>query len=175
MTLRIFTFIWISMVVFSCATTTVQSNKIPLLQYEARAMEGKVGVSGTVLFLIFSYGANSNEVIARCKRDALHAVLFRGIPGSNYRYPLIDNPDLMYEQSDYFKTFFAVKDLKTFEEDTSAIPYYLNYVVHRAEIPIDPANVTDYGAYKKMGVPVSVNIDLLLSKLTKDDIVEKVW
>ncbi|TRX46487.1 hypothetical protein FNH22_30735 [Fulvivirga sp. M361] len=150
-----------------------QKNKISSLSYEVKAIPGKSGVKGTVLFKVFSYGKNASEAIERGKRDAVHAVIFRGIPASNYSRPLIDDPDLMFDEAKYFKSFFGVKDLNSWQREKKAAPSYLNYVSYMDHVTINPEDITDLGKTKKIGVPVQVNVELLRSKLAKDGFIKK--
>ncbi len=150
-----------------------QRNKASSLEYEVKPLPGKVGTKGTVLLKVYSYGKNAKQAIERGKRDAVHAVIFRGVPGSNYSRPLIDDPDLMFDEEKYFKKFFGVKNLKSWDREKNAAPSYLNYVIYRDDITIDPNDVTDLGKKKKIGVPIQINVELLRKKLAKDGFVKK--
>lgn len=156
-----------------CVVSHAQKGKISSLDYEVKAIPGKSGVKGTVLFKVYSYGKNAKEAIARGKRDAVHAVIFRGIPGSNYRRPLISSPDRMFEEAKYFKKFFGVKDLNSWRREKKVAPTYLNYVTYRDDITINPDDVTDLGNTKKIGVPIQINVEQLRKKLAEDGFIKR--
>jgi hypothetical protein len=143
------------------------------------------GVQGTVNFKVSSYGYDPDDALERCKMDAVHAILFKGIPGSNQERPLITNPDAFQKHRDYFATFFGIKDSKDISTTSMSIfgrirllpgnaqgPYRL-YVSFSNDGSINPNDRTKVDNRYKVGVPVSVNVNLLRTRLEQDGILRK--
>lgn len=145
------------------------------LNYEVRPMEQ--GKQGTVLFKIYSYGFNSRQAVDRAKMDAVHAVLFKGIPGSNSEKPLVDANTLEKNKA-YFVNFFGGEDeinqytigqIRT-KEGSRQGPYRI-YVTESGDGSVeDRAKVN---GMVKVGIPVTVNIDGLRRQLETDGIIRK--
>lgn len=154
--------------------SAAMAQKPGVLDYEVRPIKitPKQGVS---IFMVYSIGKNSSEILERAKRDAIHAVLFKGVPGDPLAdKPLINDPAIMYEDSKYFTEFFGVKDFKKWKEDKGSRALYLLYVTYKDDVPVDPDCVTDLGGgLKKMCFPVVVNHAQLREKMEKDGYTKK--
>lgn len=70
-----------------------------------------VGVNdaGSVNIKVFSYSKKPKIAIEAAKRNAVHAIIFKGFPRGKCqkKAPLARNPNLENEQKDFFKEFFA--------------------------------------------------------------------
>ncbi|MVZ65229.1 hypothetical protein GQF61_05140 [Sphingobacterium sp. DK4209] len=73
-------------------------------QYEVQFV--RTGVEGTTLFKVFSYGKNEKQCLENAKRNAIKAVIFNGIPGSDLQKPLASDPNASEVHKDYFQSFF---------------------------------------------------------------------
>lgn len=145
------------------------------LNYEVKPMEQ--GKQGTVMFKIFSYGNTSRQGIDRAKMDAMHAVLFKGIPGSNSTRPLVDASTLE-KNKEYFVNFFGgANEINQYSlgyikirEGSHEGPYRL-FVTESGDGSIeDRVKVNNM---VKVGVPVVINLDELRRKLEQDNIIRK--
>lgn len=104
----------------------------------------RTGVEGTVLFKVFSYGKNYDKALENAKPNAVKAVIFKGIPGSDISIPLVNEYELSTSQRQFFEDFFKSGN-------------YLNYVSISGDGSVDPSDVLKVkrGQYK-VGVVVSV-------------------
>jgi len=101
------------------------------------------GVDGTILFKIFSYGKNEDQAIQNAKSDALKAVMFKGIPGSDLVSPMVRDLSAIETHKDFFQTFFKTEQ-------------YLQYVSISGDGTIDGEDRLKVGKRYKIGVVVSV-------------------
>lgn len=145
------------------------------LNYEVKALEQ--GKQGTVMFKVFSYGNTARQAIDRAKMDAMHAVLFKGIPGSNSVRPLVDLATLESNKK-YFVDFFGgANEINQYslgyikiKEGSHEGPYRL-YISESSD-----GSITDRLSVNnmvKVGLPVVVNLDELRRKLEQDGIIRK--
>ncbi|MFY9116084.1 MAG: hypothetical protein WBK97_06860 [Bacteroidales bacterium] len=105
----------------------------------------RTGLEGTTLFKIFSYGKNYETALENAKPDAIKAVIFKGIPGSDSARPMVREYDLSRSQRDFFTEFFDNK-------------YYLNFVTISGDGSVDPGDVIRISRNEyKVGVVVSVH------------------
>lgn len=74
--------------------------------YEA-VYGGTQGVDGTTMVKVTAKGKKAEEAVENCKKYAVHAIMFRGIPGSNMAKPIITEPNAETKNVDYFNKFFA--------------------------------------------------------------------
>jgi len=76
--------------------------------YEVECMG--TGADGTQLIKVWGFGNKPDEAVYQAKKNAVHAVIFKGIrggkPGCMTR-PLVTTPGAEQMHSDYFNTFFA--------------------------------------------------------------------
>ncbi len=145
------------------------------LNYEVKAMEQ--GKQGTILFKVFSYGNTTRQGIDRAKMDAMHAILFKGIPGSNSTRPLVDL-SVLEANKKYFVDFFGgATEINQYslgyikiKEGSHEGPYRL-YVSESGDGSVeDRLKVNNM---VKVGIPVTVNLDLLRRRLEDDGIIRK--
>jgi hypothetical protein len=70
-----------------------------------------VGVDGTYLVQVTSYGKNVQDAVVQAKKDAVHGVLFRGFIGKAgecmSQKPIITNSAIENEKKDFFDDFFS--------------------------------------------------------------------
>ncbi|MFN5324400.1 MAG: hypothetical protein ACK5C5_05745 [Bacteroidota bacterium] len=76
--------------------------------YEVECMG--TGMDGTQLLKVWGYGKKPDEAIIQAKRNAVHAVVFKGIyagkPGC-MKNPLVTEPNAQQKHSEYFDSFFT--------------------------------------------------------------------
>lgn len=146
--------------------------------YETEALEQ--GKKKTVLLKVYSYGESVDEAIERAKMDAVHAVIFKGIPGSNVEDPLVDDPQkAQKEHSEFFKEFFGVELLDKRLREKGGVRYgpksadYRLYVERSNDGSINPEDRVKVDGGYKVGVAVSVNHASLRKRLEKEGIVKE--
>lgn len=70
-----------------------------------------VASDGTYIIKVFSYSKNKNVAVEQSKKNAVHGVIFRGIPQSEVgcvrQPPLARHPNLEEKNRGFFKTFFS--------------------------------------------------------------------
>jgi len=151
------------------------------LNYEVVPMTQST--EGNVNFKVFSYGYDADDALERCKMDAVHAVLFRGIPGSSQEKPLIPNIEAFQQHKEYFAAFFGVnsKDISstavTIFGRIRLLPGYANgpyrmYVNYSGDGTINPNDRMKVDNRYKVGVGMSVNVSMLRKRLEKDGILK---
>lgn len=117
------------------------SSDFASMNYEVQFI--RTGVDGTILFKIFSYGKNEDQSIQNAKSDALKAVMFKGIPGSDLVSPMVRDLSALETHKDFFQTFFQTQQ-------------YLQYVSISGDGSIDGEDRIRVGKKYKIGVVVSV-------------------
>jgi hypothetical protein len=122
-----------------------KKNPAAFYDYEVECMG--TGRDGTQLMKVWGYGRKANKAIEQAKKNAVHAVIFRGIaagkPGCMQR-PLATRPGTEQQHRQYFETFFA---------DGGK---FLNYVAVTSDGSIDPRDRLKVGREYKIGVVVTV-------------------
>lgn len=63
---------------------------------------GKTGKQGTVMFKVWSYSKKDNIAISQADKNAVHAVLFKGVGTTR---PIVD-PSTAEKHADFFDRFF---------------------------------------------------------------------
>lgn len=157
---------------------TFQCSKKLSYQYETDALEQ--GEQGTVMFKVYSYAGNVDAAIERAKMDAVHAVLFKGVPGTNVEDPILNEPAKTQEEnSEYFKKFFGVEILQERVREKGGLRYgresadYRLYVKRSDDGSISPQDRMKVNGGYKVGVKVAVNHKQLRKRLEKDGIVKE--
>ncbi len=155
-----------------------QCNKELSYNYETESMEQ--GEKGTVMFKVYSYGKSVEDAVQRAKMDAVHAVLFKGIPGSNVEDPLVkDQAEAQKKHTKFFKEFFGVELLDKRVREKGGVRYgpksadYRLYVERSGDGSISPEDRVKVDGGYKVGVPVSVNHSRLRKRLEKEGIVKE--
>ena len=124
----------------------------------------KVGVDGTKFVKVWGFGKTVDQAIMNAKENAVHACIFRGIPGNATAMstpPICPNPDTMVSNEDYFQNFFSAGG-----------PYlaFVNMTTDGVPSGTDKRKVQ--GGYK-VGIYVQVMYDNLKRKLEHDGIARK--
>ncbi len=167
-------FAW-AIILSSCGSGKEITVPVDHTNYEVHG-EGQ-GVQGTALIKVYSYGYTVDNAIEKAKMDAVHAVLFKGIPGSNIAQPLVKTGYDAHKA--YFDDFFGLYKIKAGKRTkidpfditkTFNAPYKL-YVQLSNDGSIDPADRMKVGRFYKVGVTVLVNVEQLRKKLEKDGII----
>jgi hypothetical protein len=98
-------------VTFSKCTTTRNQKKMAgylISNYEVECMG--TGMDGTQLLKVWGYGKNPDKAIIQAKKNAVHAIVFKGIntgkPGCMQR-PLVNEPGSEIKNRNFFETFFT--------------------------------------------------------------------
>lgn len=128
-------------------------------EYEVQFI--RTGVEGTILFKIYSYGKNEKECLEKAKRNAIRAVLFSGIPGSDLQRPMVPEAGAEDLYLDYFNAFFR-KSGK-----------YLNYVSISTDGSIDSNDRMKVGRKVKVGIAVAVQKSSLRKELESAGVIKK--
>ena len=136
-----------------------QRNSNPDNEYEVQFL--RTGVEGTILFKIYSYGKKEDDCITNAKRNAVRAVIFDGIPGSDMQKPLVTEAGAEELYKDYFNVFFK-KNGK-----------YLRYVSISTDGSIDSNDRLKVGKRVKVGIAVSVQKAALRKELESAGIIRK--
>ena len=126
-------------------------------RYEAEAAVGQA-VQGYTLIKVYSYSKDKNTALKQAGKNAVHAVLFRGVAdyvnGSTRikgQKPIIPNVLVYDENPEYFKEFF---------KDGGQYQRYIQMVNNG--VP-DAGDIIKVGKEYKVGVKVLVNKDALRS------------
>lgn len=146
-----------------CLTHTysyAQKKEPKLMEDEYEVQFLKTAVEGTILFKIFSYGKNEEDCIANAKRNAIKAVIFNGIPGSDLQKPLTTDVGALATHKDYFTVFFQNNGK------------YLQYVSLSTDGSIDSNDRLRVGKYTKVGIAVLVQKNALRNELEKAGIIK---
>jgi|JFJP01.1.fsa_nt_gi hypothetical protein len=105
----------VSLVFFLFSLTTEAQTKkqraaagYTISNYEVECMG--TGMDGTQLIKVWGFGKKPDDAIYMAKKNAVHAVIFKGIlggkPGCMTR-PLVNQPDAEQKNREYFNSFFA--------------------------------------------------------------------
>lgn len=128
--------------------------------YEVECMG--TGMDGTQLVKVWGYGRKPDIAAYQAKKNAVHAVVFKGInggkPGCMSR-PLITKPGAEVQHSAYFETFFSDGG------------HYLNFVSQSGDGTMDRIKVSK--KQYKVGVVVSVKHAALRRELETAGIINK--
>jgi len=133
------------------------SSDFSTMNYEVQFI--RTGVDGTILFKIFSYGKDEDQAVQNSKSDALKAVMFKGIPGSDLTSPMVRDLTVVNTRQEFFETFFKSSQ-------------YLQYVSVSGDGSIDGGDRYKVGKKVKIGVVVSVQKDNLRKLLESSGIIK---
>ena len=161
--------------IISCRTTV----PVDYTNYEVQSY-GQ-GVKGTTLLKVYAYDKTIDRAIERAKMNAVQAVLFKGIPGSNVARPLVRDGREKHEK--YFDEFFGLyKIRKRYTQKGKSKDYldfsrvfnapYKSYVQISNDGTIEPGDRVKVGRNYKVGVIVSINVLELRKKLEQDHIIK---
>jgi hypothetical protein len=153
----------ISGLLFFCFSGYSQKKKNPAAFYNYEVECLGTGVDGTQLIKVWGYGKKPNDAVEQAKKNAVHAVMFKGIlagkPGCMMR-PLITDPGAEQQHQDYFDAFFKAKGK------------YLSFVTISNDGSIDPKDRLKVGGQYKVGAVVSVSHSALRKELEAAGIIK---
>lgn len=117
-----------------------------------------VGVQGTYMVEVTSYGKTVDAALEQMKKDAIHGVLFKGISGKCTQKPLAGKAEAETEHKAFFDKFF------------SASGDYAKYVVDEQNVifMVTKVNKKEY----KVTKVVSVKKDMLRRDLEKAGVIK---
>ena len=129
------------------------------MNYEVECLG--TGTQGSQLMKVWGYGNNPDNAIIQAKRNAVHAVIFKGITAGQgcMKRPLVTDAGVEQAKADYFDLFFAPAGK------------YLNFVSLSGEGMQDRIKV-DRRTYK-VSIIVSVMHTALRQELESAGIVKK--
>lgn len=137
----------------SCASKAVYN-------YEVAPVS--VGSQGSHLIKVYSYAKSQDKAMELGKKNAVHAVLFKGIPGGNgvsNQKPMV-TPEQYATNKDFFDKFF---------EDG----IFLRYVSLSNDGTISQQDRLKVGNMYKIGIVISVRKDDLRKYLENEGIIKK--
>ncbi|HBB92574.1 MAG TPA: hypothetical protein DC042_12875 [Bacteroidales bacterium] len=110
------------------------------------------GTQGSQLMKVWGYGKNPEDAVIQAKRNAVHAVIFKGITAGQgcMKRPILTDPGAEQSHATYFETFFAPAGR------------YLNFVSLSGEGVQDRIKV-DRKTYK-----VAINVSVMHSALRQE-------
>ncbi len=132
-------------------------------RYEIQCVS--VGTEGSFIVKIFSYSKNKNVATEQSKKNAIHAVIFRGIPqdevGCVRQPPLARHPNLQEKNKEFFDDFF---------DENGDYQKFITLTTDGAIAPQDRLKVgrNEY----KIGLLVSVDVASLRKYLEKAGIIK---
>ncbi|MEO3402488.1 hypothetical protein AAFN85_01200 [Mucilaginibacter sp. CAU 1740] len=120
------------------------------------------GVEGTYLVKVWSYSKKPVVATEQSKKNAVHGVIFKGFAGKRGiegKPPLVTNVNIEQEKQQFFDDFFA---------DGGKYMKFVNLTTDGAVAAEDRMKI---GKEYKVGVVVSVNVELLRKDLEDAGIV----
>lgn len=132
-------------------------------RYELQAAVGQAA-EGACLVRVWTYSSKPTIAEGQAGKNAVHGILFKGYPASSDgtrisgREPMISNPAIEEEYSEYFAEFF---------KSGGAYQRYVSYIgngIPDAQIKV--------GKEYKVGITVIVLIDQLRKRLEEDGIIQ---
>ncbi len=123
------------------------------------------GKEGTDLIKVWSYSKNKDVAIEQAKKNAVHGIIFRGVPpgerGCFAQPPLARNANLEQEKKDFFNDFFSNGGK------------YMKFVNLTTDGAVRAGDRMRIGKKEyKIGVIVSVNKSLLRKDLEEAGIIK---
>lgn len=120
--------------------------------------------AGSKAFKIWSYCRNTSYGLELAKRNAVHGVIFKGIPASadgrvSGQMALLRSSTSESQNQEYFNNFFANGGS------------YLKFVTQSSDEAPDIIRISKKEF--KIGIMVTVNHDLLVKQLEQDGIIRK--
>lgn len=98
--------ILLPLLIYSCGTTSKVNRADQPWSYEVESVG--VGADGTYVLRIWTYWRTPDLPIEEAKKNAVHAVIFRGIPAGNgaTAQPALRSAQLTPEETVFFDSFF---------------------------------------------------------------------
>jgi len=154
------------LLVFMPATSFAQRNRDRKALFESwdnyEVSTEKVGTDGTKFIKVWGYGKKVDLAIVQAKKNAVHACIFRGLPGNETSMAtpaLCPDPDTLTENEEYFINFF---------ETAGDYLRYINMTTDGVPSGQDRRKVK--GGYK-VAIYVQVMYDNLRDRLESDGII----
>ncbi|MFA6127494.1 MAG: hypothetical protein WC699_09325 [Bacteroidales bacterium] len=162
---RRFVILWIALLAISGLSLQAQTRKEKKVagyidkNYEVECLG--TGTQGSQLLKVWGYGKTPEDAVIQAKRNAVHAVIFKGITAGQgcMKRPLVTEAGVEQSKSDYFDLFFAPAGK------------YLNFVSLSGEGVQDRIKV-DKKTYK-VAIHVSVMHTALRQELEAAGIIKK--
>ncbi len=131
-------------------------------EYRYEVIPIAVGTEGTALIKVYSYAKSQKKAIDLGKRNAVHALLFKGIPGGNgvYYTPPLVKPGEHELYVKFFDNFFESGD-------------YLRFVTLSSDGIVDPEDMLRVGSEYKIGIVFAVSKNELRKYLEDNGIIKK--
>lgn len=151
-----------SLALLSCKKSPTVASNLNTWTYEVECVN--TGTEGNYVLKVFSYNKNQKTAINEAKRNAVHAVIFRGFTSNANCYqqsPLASSPGIEEQYKDYFKTFFA---------DGGK---YLKFATNSNDGSIAPEDRLKVGKQYKIGITISVQKDALRQELEQAGVIRK--
>ena len=126
----------------------------------------KVGTAGTKYLKVWGFGKKVDRAITQAKKNAVHACLFRGIPGNATSQPtpaIIQDPNVLNNNLDYFYDFFEI------DKDGCKYLQFVNLTTDGIPSGQDRREVK--GGYK-VAIYVQIMYDNLKKQMEADGIVK---
>ncbi len=100
-------FLLFPLLVYSCGTASKVNRADQPWSYEIESMG--VGTDGTYAIRVWSYWRNANMPVEEAKKNAVHAVIFKGIPAGNgaTAQPALKTGTLTASETAFFDSFFT--------------------------------------------------------------------
>lgn len=127
--------------------------------YEAQALTNAQNADGTVFIKSWGMDRKWKKAKQQARKNAIRAILFRGVPNSSVKRPLINEPGAEQKYADYFKRFFA-KDGK-----------YNQFITNTSSF--DAKDRIKSGCYYRVGVKSKVYYKQLQTELVNAGIAKK--
>ena len=148
--------------VFSAKAQKKEDKRTMEWRYEIEC--AGIGADGTYLIKVFTYSKKKNLPMEQAKKNAVHAILFKGFPGNNAtrcytQKPLCTNPNIEYEKKEFFDTFFR---------DGGK---YMKYVFDSSDGNVEASDRMKVGKEYKVGILVSVAKDALRKDMEASGII----
>lgn len=121
-----------------------------------------VGTEGTALIKVYSYAKSQKKAIEVGKKNAVHGILFKGVPGGKgvYAQPPLVKPIEQETNKDFFDEFFESGE-------------YLRFVTVSSEGIIDPKDMMRVGKNYKIGIVYTVSKNELRKYLEDNKIIKR--
>lgn len=150
-------------VVLAITTSKAQGTKLMNSwdNYEINTIQ--VGSDGTKFVKVWGYGRNVKKAMLQAKKNAVHACIFRGLPGVEVAMAtpaLCKDSDAFENNQDYFTAFFS---------DDGDFIKYINMTTDTTPSGTDMRQVK--GGYK-IALYIQIMYDNLRRKLEEDGIVK---
>lgn len=142
-----------------CVASGASAKEKDEFRYEI--VSAGVGTEGNALIKVYSYARNKNKAIELGKKNAVHGILFKGVPGGSgsYTQPPLVKPDQQAAHADFFKSFFKNGE-------------YLRYVKVSSDGIISPKDMMQVGKEFKIGIVFVVSKSELRKYLESNGIIK---